>query len=169
MKHKICAITGHRFASLPFKTNESDPRCKALKNALKDSFINLIESKGIDTFLCGMALGSDQIAFEILLQLKKQFPSISLHAYIPCKEQYQKWSQAQVARFRAILMQVDEIVRIGEEYTLGCMQKRNRAMVDACDVLLAVYSAGRGGGTKSTLEYAKKSEKEIYILDPQKL
>ncbi len=166
---KTCAISGHRFATLPFKQNESDPRCIKLRRVLRDYFTHLIESEGVDRFLCGMALGSDQIAFEVLLRLKHEFPHISLHAYIPCKEQYLKWSSAQIARYRAILLHVDEIVRISEEYTPACMQMRNRAMVDACDILLAIYTEGARGGTKSTIDYAIKKKREILCVDPQKI
>ena len=166
---KTCAITGHRFALLPFKQDENDPRCIQLRRVLREHFTHLIEAEGVDRFLCGMALGSDQIAFEILIQLKHEFPHISLHAYIPCQEQYRKWSATQTARYRAILLHVDEIVCIGEEYTPMCMQKRNHAMVDACDILLAVYTQGTRGGTKATIDYAIKKKRKLYCIDPQNI
>lgn len=44
MKTVSCAFTGHRPQSLPFGFNETDSRCIALKRALHDQIINLIET-----------------------------------------------------------------------------------------------------------------------------
>ena len=45
-------------------------------------------------------------------------------------------------------------------YTSGCMLRRNRAMVDAADVLLTVFD-GSEGGTAATIRYAKRRGTEI--------
>lgn len=166
---KTCAITGHRFASLPFGTNEESEQCQLLRAALRREFIQLIEAEHVETFLCGMALGSDQIASEILIHLKNQYPHLKLHAYIPCHEQYLKWNEAQTARYRTILRHAEEIRTIGKAYTRGCMQKRNQAMVDDADLLLAVYVPNTRGGTAQTIRYARKLGREIRLIDPSKV
>ena len=51
------------------------------------------------------------------------------------------------------------------EYFNGCMQKRNQYMVDTSSVLIAVYD-GVSGGTKNTVEYAKKKDKKIIVIRP---
>lgn len=166
MKPKICAITGHRYASLPFGNKESDPRCLRLREALRAEFIHLIESENVTTFLCGMALGSDQIAAEVLIHLKTLYPDLRILAYVPCQEQYLKWNQAQIARYRAILRHTEEIFCLDTAYTRASMHKRNRRMVDDADVLLAVYTPGKRGGTAATLAYAEKRALPIRIIDP---
>ncbi len=164
----VCAISGHRFSALPFKSNEADPRCISLKTIIRNELIELIEHKNVGTFLCGMALGSDQIVAEIILQLKHEYPYLKLIAYVPCREQYQKWSEAQLARYQAILQHTDEIICLSEKYTRGCMQKRNRSMVDAANILFAVYTPEKTGGTASTVQYAKKMEIPVFAVDPLK-
>lgn len=167
-QHLTCAITGHRFASLPFGTNEADARCHELKNIIRNELVNLIDRDGVRRFLCGMALGADQITAEILILLKSKYPDLELYAFVPCPEQYLKWNAAQSARYRAILQHTDEIVQISDKYTRGCMQKRNRAMIENADILLAVYCEGATGGTASTLKLAEKKGLEIRIIDPNK-
>ncbi len=166
---KTCAITGHRFASLPFKNDENHPGCIRLKDVLRMELIDLIERDNVGIFLTGMALGIDQFAAESILQLKTQYPHIQLHAYIPCRSQYEKWNPAQTARYRVILKEADEIIFTAETYTAGCMHKRNRAMVDACDCLLAVYVPHKRGGTQATVQYAEKQNKQIRFIDPTHL
>lgn len=45
MKKKTCCFTGHRPQSLPFGFNENDARCAALKKALREQIIHLIEKE----------------------------------------------------------------------------------------------------------------------------
>lgn len=52
----ICAFTGHRPERLPWRTDETDPRCRALKLLLQKS-VALAYDRGFHTFLCGMARG----------------------------------------------------------------------------------------------------------------
>ena len=56
MKTVSCAFTGHRPQILPFGFNETDSRCIALKRALHDQIINLIETNGVTHFISGMAM-----------------------------------------------------------------------------------------------------------------
>jgi uncharacterized phage-like protein YoqJ len=53
-------------------------------------------------------------------------------------------------------------------YTKGCMQKRNRVLVDSCDTLLAVFD-GQPGGTRHTIDYAKKKGKRVIVLNPAEM
>lgn len=55
-----------------------------------------------------------------------------------------------------------------DHYVKGCMQKRNRYMVDATAHMIAVFS-GSPGGTKSTIEYAQRKGLDIILLDPDRM
>ena len=57
----------------------------------------------------------------------------------------------------------DEIIYISEVYYRGCMQKRNRYMVDH-SVICLCYLTETSGGTKYTIDYCKKQGKEIINL-----
>ena len=46
-KGRTCAFTGHRPQNLPFRFNENDDRCIALKQKLRDCIVQLIEQEGV--------------------------------------------------------------------------------------------------------------------------
>ena len=169
MEPLTCAISGHRFASLPFGTNEAADTCRKLESALKDKIIDLIESRGVTRFICGMALGTDQICAEIILDLREKYPGIELICLIPCAEQSQKWNKAQKSRYQQILLDSDETICLSDTYTKDCMQQRNRIMVDQADILLAVWNQRPRGGTAAPVRYACSKDLPIILIDPYSL
>ncbi len=58
MKKIVCAFTGHRPKKFPWKYNESDADCVALKEVLFDQIRRLVD-RGVTEFLSGMAEGID--------------------------------------------------------------------------------------------------------------
>lgn len=147
-----CAFTGHRPSKLPWGDDERDIRCLALKAKLRAAVESAI-AEGMEHFICGMAEGCDLYFAETVLELKKTYPHITLEAAIPCPTQSDKWSAAQRERYRAILAQCDVETMVQQEYTPGCMQRRNRYMVDHAALLIAVND-GEPGGTRNTILYA---------------
>ena len=65
-----------------------------------------------------------------------------------------------------ILMQADSVEYVSREYYERCMLDRNRRLVEAAGLLLAVYNGEWRGGTAATLRYARKLGRKIIILDP---
>lgn len=51
-----------------------------------------------------------------------------------------------------------------EKYGKGAPIKRNFQMVDMADAVLCIWN-GISKGTKSTIEYAKRCRKDVYIID----
>ena len=68
-----------------------------------------------------------------------------------------------------ILEEADSIDYVSHEYYDGCMLERNRRLVDATGLLLAVYNGERRGGTAATVRYAQKLGRRIIILEPASL
>lgn len=157
------AFTGHRPNKLPY-LSELDPRCVELKNRLEVTIREFI-ANGADEFYSGMALGVDMWAAEIILRLKEEFPNIHLTAVIPCPTQAEKWGKALKTRYNSILARCDKVITISKCYDEKCMQKRNRALVELCDVLIAVFDGSRGG-TMQTVNYAGAEHKRIILLKP---
>lgn len=157
------SFTGYRPAKLPFY-GEDDPRCIDLKSRIFATIQQLADS-GATEFLTGMALGVDMWCAEAVLKLRECRPEIKLKAVIPCRNQQVKWDVSQQRRYSDILSKCDKVVCVSEEYTSDCMHRRNRALVDICDVLVAVYD-GQSGGTKFTYEYARKKGRKIITLPP---
>ena len=167
MNTKTCAFTGHRPQSLPFGFNESDERCVALKQKLRNEIITLIEENGVTHFISGMAIGVDMYAAEIVLGLKAKY-NITLECAIPCETQAEKWSEPLRNRYFEIASKCDKETLLQQRYTPDCMHKRNRYMVDQADFIIAVWD-GRVSGTSKTVRYAQHQGKPIRVINPKTL
>ena len=110
-----------------------------------------------------MARGVDTYCAEIVLALRPQYPDLTLEAAIPCPSQCGGWTPDQQARWHAIVDRCDFETVVQDRYGPGCMQRRNRYMVDASRILIAAFD-GRPGGTARTLEYAALRKLEIIQL-----
>ncbi len=168
MDKLTCAYTGHRPQGLPFGYNEADPRCAELKEALRAETVSAVECDGAAHFITGMALGVDLLAAEVVLELKITHPELTLEAAVPCIDQASRWRADQKRRYEKILSAADRKTLISREYTPDCMHRRNRYMVDKCDILIAVWN-GSAGGTGSTVRYALSRKKRVRVIDPQTL
>lgn len=157
------SFTGYRPSKLPF-FGEDDPLCTDLKKRIYDTVVSLADS-GATEFYTGMALGVDMWGAEAVLKLRESRPEVTLTAMMPCRGQEAKWSAADQRHYHDILSQCNKAICISPTYTRDCMHKRNRALVDICDVLIAVYD-GQSGGTKYTYDYAKSLRKKIIVIPP---
>lgn len=162
---KTCCFTGHRPKNLPFGYNENDERCIKLKNILQNEIESLIVKNNVGHFITGMALGIDLICAEIVLELKKKYPAITLESAIPCETQAVKWSEKQRNRYSHIGKKCDKVTLIQHHYDKECIHNRNKYMVDSSDFVLAVWS-GNPSGTGNTVRYAKEKGKRIIIINP---
>ena len=165
-KIKTLAFTGLRPHKLPFGFNERHAACVALKTAIREQVIKLIEEENVLHYISGMAIGSDQICAEIVLALKSEYPGITLEAAIPCRNQDIKWQDKDRIRYRRILEMCDSIHIVSESYTSNCMMARNQYMANKCDILVAIWD-NKPGGTGNTVRFAREYGKEIIIINPK--
>lgn len=163
-RERTCCFTGHRPEKLPWGSDESDPRCLALKAWLRDAVDTAYES-GIRHFICGMARGGDFYFAEAVLALRGQHPEVTLEAAIPCASQSRGWSAGDRQRWRELVARCDLETLIQEHYDSGCMLRRNRYMVDHSALVIAVYD-GSNGGTRRTLEYAIRQKVPFVDISP---
>lgn len=165
MNKSACAFTGHRPYKFPWKANESDPRCVALKAVLREEIAALADA-GVTCFYSGCADGTDAWASLILLSLREQNPALRLHCVLPHEGQADKWDGFARERYHFILERADSVEYVSREYYDGCMIDRNHRMIDAAGILLAVYNGARRSGTGATVNYARKLGREIIVIDP---
>ena len=163
---QTCCFTGHRPQNLPWGFNESDPRCIALKVRLKKAIRQVIEY-GVTHFITGMALGVDQWAAELVLELQRMYADcgITLEAVLPCEDQAKKWRREDIERYQKILKRCDIVLPLQKSYSPGCMDRRNRYMVDHSQFVIAVWD-GQPSGTGGTVRYAKSLGKTVIVLAP---
>lgn len=160
------AFTGYRTQKLPFDSWDA-PMGVTIREYLYREYESLIKM-GYRYFLTGGAEGSDLTAAEVILELRRKYKGkyrISHEICLPCYNHNKNWSDENKARFeevakKSIITYVNEC-----EYFNGCMQARNRFMVDTSSVLVCVYD-GQSGGTKYTVEYAESRKKKIINIRP---
>lgn len=158
-KNVTCCFTGHRAAKLPWRFDESDPRCALLKAKIADA-AEAVYFSGIRHFICGMANGCDLYFCEAVLALRGEHPEISVEAAVPFEGQADGWPPALRRRYLRLLSDCDFQTLVCRAYTPDCLMRRNRYMVDSSSVVIAAYD-GKPGGTMSTLLYAMRRGIEI--------
>lgn len=158
----VCAFTGHRPERLPWGSDETDVRCGALRRRM-EQVVTELYAQGCDTFLCGMARGCDTLFAESVLAVQKRHSELRLVAMIPCPSQPDAWPEADRARYSRLLAACSEVRVLEPSYSGGCMLRRNRAMVDAAELLVTVYDGG-SGGTEATIRYARQKGTQIVPL-----
>ena len=165
MLENCCAFTGRRPRKFPWKYDEADSRCVALRAVLAEQIAALVDA-GFTQFLSGMAEATDTWSALSVLDLREKNPAIKLHCILPCKEQADKWAASSRDLYRSILDRADSIVYVSRTYHETCMLDRNRFLIEHAAALLAVYNGERRGGTAATMHYAQKMGREIIVIDP---
>ena len=162
---RIC-FTGHRPNKLIWRYNEELESCKKFKIDMEKMLIRAIECNYC-YFISGMALGIDIIFAEIILKLQNIYKNIKLECAIPCLNQTELWKEKDKIRYNKILKMCDKITYVSNsDYYKGCMEKRNKYMVDNSDLIIAIWN-GSNSGTKNTIDYAKQKKLKIKIINPE--
>lgn len=166
---KACCFTGHRPEKLGTGMEDGSKGLERLKQRLFCETLRLTR-EGVGLFLVGMARGADLWAAEQVLSIRNVRPegAVKLWACIPYDRQSAAWSEEDQAFYARILAKADKVTYISHEYTHACLHDRNRFMADNSTHMIAVYN-GASGGTRSTIEYARKKGLDITIINPDDL
>ena len=146
MKSRTACFTGHR--ELPAE------RISEISKRLEDTLVTLIE-QGYCYFGAGGALGFDTLAAQAVLRLRERYPQIRLILVLPCLNQTRGWPQADIDTYEEIKRCADKVTYTSEHYFRGCMQKRNRHLVDNSSVCIC-YLMKSSGGAAYTVDYARR-------------
>lgn len=139
-----CCFTGHR--SIP----ESEQEAVAVR--LRCEILKLADS-GYIYFGAGGALGFDTLAADAVLSIKEKRPELKLILVLPCPNQAKYWRREDADKYESIVASSDKSVFVSPEYSPGCMQARNRRLVDFSSVCIC-YMTRPSGGTAYTVRYA---------------
>ncbi len=151
MREKTVCFTGHRDIPMLKKG--------AITKRLRKTLIDLIKN-GYCFFGAGGALGFDTIAAQTVLDLKKDYPHIKLILVLPCLSQTRSWNDSDKRMYDYIKEVADKYVYTSETYFNGCMQKRNRHLVDNSSICVC-YLTEEKGGTAYTVKYANSKNLKI--------
>lgn len=146
-KSNTCCFTGHR--------DISACSYQELANRVEPLLQRLIKN-GYEYFVCGGAIGFDTFAATYICSLKKRGESVKLVLMLPCRDQTAKWSDYDKMVYDSLLGYADEVIWLADKYYSGCMQNRNRAMVDASSACICYLNSLEHSGTRHTVEYAMR-------------
>lgn len=149
-----CAFTGHRSIKHEHKAGMPGLLLRA---------INYAYEKGCRRFIAGGAIGFDTEAARQVILFRIDHPDVSLILFLPCLDQDAAWSIGQRDAYDYILSAADEVKYVSESYDKGCMQRRNRAMAEECDIMIAYVGRDRSGASQ-TLRIARELGREAYNL-----
>lgn len=152
MKEQTCCFTGHRQIPLAQRAR--------IAAALEARVRELI-AQGFCYFGAGGALGFDTMAAETVLRLREEYPAIRLILVLPCADQSARWAQEDVLLYEEIKQKADKCVCLAPHYYNGCMQARNRRLVDESAACIC-YMTDEKSGTGYTVRYAQKSGLAVY-------
>ena len=145
-RRSVC-FTGHRYLA-----NRDLPGIvERLDRVLEQCY-----QHGYRDFLCGGALGFDMLAAERVAALQCRHGDARLIMVLPCSDQSHRWTERDAMRYERLLYGADDIQVLSPMYYEGCMQARNRHMVDRSSLCICYFRHPKGG-TASTVAYAVKS------------
>lgn len=150
----ICCFTGHR-------SYEKDASRR--ERIAFEKLVNHLIDHGYTTFIAGGALGFDTAAAEYILKKRKKGCNVRLWLALPCANQDERWQEADRLRYEKIKAAADRVDCLSESYYDGCMQERNRYMVNHSSVCVA-YCTKSYGGTAGTIRYAQNRGLRIYNI-----
>ncbi len=155
-KTNVISFTGHR----PEKVGGYIVPNPTSLRICDEIYYRLLEIKP-SLVLTGMALGVDTWAAWICVSL-----GIPFVAVIPFKGQESKWNEKDKKVYFELLEQASEVKYISEPgYAAWKMYKRSMWMVDNSNGMIAVYD-GSLGGTHNCVQYAKRKDREVFLIKP---
>lgn len=151
-KEKSIAFTGHRIIPLVRQEEVRVRLTAAVAFACKS---------GMARFYCGMALGFDMMAAEVVLSLKDKFSNIRLIAVVPFSGQSSQWASSEQERYHRILAKADKMLVLSGNYFRGCLLRRNDYMLSRSCSVIAYYDGKPKGGTFYTVRKAERMKMEV--------
>ena len=156
-KSQTCCFTGHRDIA-PYTPDTVFEQTKAV--------VTLLVSKGFKYFGTGGALGFDTIAAQAVMSVKETHPEVKLILVLPCENQTKYWKQQDIDVYNDIKLRADKVKVLALHYYNGCMQKRNRHLVD-CSSACVCFLTKHEGGTTYTYYYTIKETNKFEAYTSQ--
>lgn len=151
MKVKSCCVTGHR--------NIKPEMTDFVKKELRKEIILAIKD-GYSHFISGFAIGVDLIFADIVVELKMEYPNITLEAAIP----YRNRLKAMDREFQRLIKLCDSVFVNSKQFSHSCFIVRNLYMVEKSERVIAVYDGREKGGTEFIIRKARISRREVRII-----
>ncbi len=160
-KSKKCTILGY----LP-QEDENHSHCVAIKEKLRTEIETLIK-EGYSTFYCGLELGIEMWAAEIILDLKKNHSDLRLIPFLADERRADNWSEEHRERyFDEILPYCEPAIYSEYQPEHDSMVKRDKLMIQRSKALL-VFTNGTILELRvaNSIHYAKEQNSVVIPVD----
>lgn len=147
----IVSITGHRPEDLPNQ------------EWVEESLKNVLDNMRPEKLIQGMAAGVDLLSAKLCIDLNIPFVCAKPWAgHTPRKDNQSLYSLVEAKS--------QEIVNVNPSRSYPgayVYHNRNHYMVDHADLVIAVWTGKKTGGTAECVKYAKKVNKRIIQINPE--
>lgn len=156
MEEKVCSFTGHR--ALP------QEKMTEIREAVRAQAERLI-LEGVRCFRVGGAVGFDTLAVEVLFELRERHPEMRVELFYPFDGFCSSWGEEQIEAYMRLWPCYDRRICVCKASVRPAYAylKRDRALVDGADYLIA-YCTKRSGGTAYTVRYAEKCGCDVWNM-----
>ena len=137
-----------------------------LRQKITDSVTALIEKKKADTFLFGSKSEFNDLCYEVVSELKDEYPHIRRIDVRATNEHLPQMYIDITLKYYEETVFPESVSGAGYRSYI----KRNQAMIDMCNILITYFdkeycqSVGRISGTRKAVEYAIKKNKQMINL-----
>jgi len=156
---KAVSFTGHRPEPIGgYGPNQTkDEICAFLRQTIKK-----LSDEGFDEFISGAALGVDQWAADVVIEM-----GLRLTIALPFAGYGENWPQESRDYLEAQKAKASKIVIVCEgEYKPHKNHERNKWMLDNSSIVVVVWNGSAEGGTASACRGLKKSGKRYIRYNP---
>ena len=169
------SLTGHRPDKLA-GYNLNVPFYDRLRHRLIRIIERSLDNYEIVECHSGMALGADTVWAQAIVECQQKYGTnrIRFIADIPDMKQSSRWiSKADRDRWKELVDQADEVRQYahqnaGKSYAY-ILNQRNIGMIQACDILIAVYNGDATGGTANGVRDGIRMNKFITYIRPDSI
>lgn len=159
-------VTGPRPASIGWGYDYDSAEWQGLKQIFREKLIALLAD--YESLVCwdGMALGTDTVFAETVLELREQGLPLKLCCAIPCRTQASKWKEDSRRVYDEILSKADVVNYLQDAYSPSCLNERNKFMVNRSSLVIALWN-GSAGGTGNCVAYADTKGVKVDLIHPE--
>ena len=161
-KAKSCCFIQGAFSNF---SNYEEEKCfkEKIYEKIKEQIDPLIEKDNICEFYTGMEEGADLFYADYILSKKQEF-DLKLFCVIPFEEQAVSYSERERDLYYSVAERSDKEIMISKQRIFGCKEKRDRFMIDKCDIIILLHDMMRPLDNLNLQKIDK--EKKIIIIDP---
>lgn len=170
----VISLTGHRPTKLAGYDMSSSYYMR-----LRQRLVRIIERSlaVYEVVEChsGMALGADTVWADAIMHCRETYGKerVPFIAKIPDDNQPSRWPQKSQKKWHELLANADHVNRYapqnkGRSYAY-ILNQRNIGMIEACDILIAVYNGDASGGTANGVRDGQRLGKWIVTIPPKSI